>query len=56
MSPKKAGRLRTVLLAVVTGGVLAVSSCQSGGQGVTTKQACEHGAVFECANPTQSNA
>lgn len=54
MSPKTARRLRTLLLALVTGGALAVSSCQTGGQGVTVKQACQNGALFECPNPTQS--
>lgn len=56
MSRKRTRRLRNVLLAVVTGGALAVSSCQEGGQGVTTKQACSNGALFYCANPHQSNA
>lgn len=56
MSPRAARRLRNALLAVVTGGALAVSSCQTGGQGVTKQQACQNGALFECANPTQSNA
>lgn len=56
MSPKTARRLRNGLLALVTGGALAVSSCQSGGQGVTKQQACQNGALFECSNPTQSNA
>jgi len=56
MAKKSAGRLRTVLVAVVTGGALAVSSCQTGGQGVSRKQACENGAVFACPNPRLSNA
>jgi hypothetical protein len=55
MSSTTAGRVRTVLLAVVTGGALAVSSCQTGGQGVTKQQACQHGAQFDCPPPTQSN-
>ena len=56
MSRTRTRRLRNVLLVAVAGGALAVSSCQEGGQGVTTKQACQNGALFECSNPTQSNA
>jgi hypothetical protein len=56
MSQKSAGRVRNVVLVVVIGGTLAVSSCQTGGQGVTVKQACHSGALFECANPKESNA
>ena len=55
MSSKTARRVRNVLLGLVAGGALAVSSCQTGGQGVTKQQACQNGALFECSNPTQSN-
>ena len=55
MSSKTARQVRNALLTLVTGGALAVSSCQTGGQGVTKQQACQHGAQFDCPPPTQSN-
>jgi hypothetical protein len=56
MSSRKTRRLRNALLVALTGGALAVSSCQEGGQGVTTVKACHSGALFECANPHQFDA
>lgn len=55
MSSKRAQRLRNVLLTVVTAGALGVSSCQEGGQGVSTKQACSNGAQFDCSSPSHAN-
>jgi hypothetical protein len=39
------------LLVVVATGGLAVAGCSAGSQGVSSKEACAHGALFLCDNP-----
>jgi hypothetical protein len=45
-------RPRTIVLIAVTAGVLAVSGCAAGKEGVSSKEACHNGALFLCDNPT----
>jgi hypothetical protein len=49
-------RARSIVLAVLAVGALALSGCAAGYEGVTNKQACANGAPFLCTDPVPIDA
>jgi hypothetical protein len=56
VSRMRTTRARSIVLAVLAVGALALSGCAAGYEGVTNKQACANGAPFLCTDPVPIDA